>query len=149
MNETKILMTVALILAITAIVYALMKRDRSSTSHINLEDLLLGEDGKLSKAAAVMMGSFAFDDVADGVLSLGNKMTEGYLAIYVAAWIAPTVTRLIVGKPAETIATVETSTTSVSRSSTPGNEPPHGLYNHRCDHLRVWLWPRPPRQDGK
>lgn len=120
MNETKILMTAALILVIIAIVYALMKRDRSATSYINLEDLLLGDDGKLSKAAAVMMGSFALTTWLMVYLALGNKMTEGYLAIYVAAWIAPTVTRLIVNKPAETTATIETSTTSVSRSSTPG-----------------------------
>lgn len=99
MNETKILMTVALILIITAIIYVLMKRDRSTTSAINLEDLLLGDDGKLSKAAAVMMGAFAMTTWLMIYLALNSKMTEGYLAIYVGAWIAPAVTRLIVGKP--------------------------------------------------
>jgi hypothetical protein len=98
MNETKILMIAALILVITAIIYVLIKRDRSIASHINLEDLLLGEDGKLSKAAAVMMGAFAMTTWLMVYLTLGNKMTEGYLAIYVGAWIAPTVARLIVGK---------------------------------------------------
>lgn len=120
MNLTKLVMIIALSLIIIAIVYALMKRDRSTTSRINLEDLLLGEDSKVSKAAAVMMGSFALTTWLMVYLAFRDKMTEGYLAIYVAAWIAPTVTRLIVNKPAETIATVETSTTSVSRSSTPG-----------------------------
>lgn len=120
MNETKILMTAALILIIIAIIYVLMKRDRSSMSHINLEDLLLGDDRKLSKAAAVMMGAFAMTTWLMVYLALNGKMTEGYFAIYVGAWIAPTVTRLIVNKPSETTVAVETSTTSVSRSSTPG-----------------------------
>lgn len=102
MNETKILMIAALILVIIAIVYVLMKRDRSTASAINLEDLLLGEDGKLSKAAAVMMGAFAMTTWLMVYLTLGGKMTEGYLAIYVGAWIAPTVTRLIIAKPAVT-----------------------------------------------
>lgn len=102
MNETKILMASALILVIIAIVYVLIKRDRSIVSAINLEDLLLGEDGKLSKAAAVMMGSFALTTWLMVYLALGGKMTEGYLAIYVGAWIAPTVTRLIIAKPVVT-----------------------------------------------
>jgi hypothetical protein len=94
-NETKILMIAALILVITAIIYALIKRDRSTISAINLEDLLLGDDGRLSKAAAVMMGAFAMTTWLMVYLALGGKMTEGYLAIYVGAWIAPTVTVLI------------------------------------------------------
>lgn len=99
MNETKILMIAALILVIIAIIFVLIKRDRSTTSLINLEDLLIGDDGKLSKAAAVMMGAFAMTTWLMVYLALNSKMTEGYLAIYVGAWIAPTVTRLIVAKP--------------------------------------------------
>jgi preprotein translocase subunit SecG len=101
MNPTKILMIVALVLVIVAIVFVLMRRDRSSTSAINLEDLLIGDDGKLSKAAAVMMGAFAMTTWLMVYLALNGKMTEGYLAIYVGAWIAPTVTRLIMVKPPE------------------------------------------------
>lgn len=101
MNPTKILMTVALVIVIAAIIFVLIKRDRSSSSQINLEDLLIGDDGKLSKAAAVMLGAFAMTTWLMVYLALGGKMTEGYLAIYVGAWIAPTVARLIVGKPEE------------------------------------------------
>jgi hypothetical protein len=99
MNLTKLLMTVALILVIVAIVYILMKRDRSSSSRINLEDLLLGEDNKVSKAAAVMLGSFAMTTWLMVYLALGAKMTEGYFTIYCGAWIIPTVTKLITGRP--------------------------------------------------
>lgn len=101
MNPTKILMATALVLVIASIIFVLIKRDRSSTSAINLEDLLMGDDGKLSKAASVMMGAFAMTTWLMVYLALNNKMTEGYLAIYVGAWIAPTVTRLIIAKPVE------------------------------------------------
>jgi hypothetical protein len=99
MNYTKLLMVVALVVVILMAATMLTKRDRSSASAINLEDLLLGDDGKLSKAAAVMMGAFAMTTWLMVYLALNNKMTEGYLAIYVGAWIAPTVTRLIIVKP--------------------------------------------------
>ena len=122
MNYTKTLMVAALIAVIIGVVLALVRRDRSAISAVNLEDLLLGDDGKLSKAAAVMMGAFAMTTWLMVYLALNNKMTEGYLAIYVGAWIAPTVTRLIINRPAETVATLETSTTSMSRTSTPGSQ---------------------------
>lgn len=99
MNLTKLLMIAALVLIIASICFMLVRRDRSATSRINLEDLLLGDDGKLSKAAAVMMGAFAMTTWLMVYLALNAKMTEGYLAIYVGAWIAPTVTRLIIAKP--------------------------------------------------
>ena len=101
MNITKILMMISLVGVIALIVVVLVKRDRSTTSAINLEDLLLGEDGKLSKAASVMMGAFAMTTWLMVYLALNAKMTEGYLAIYVGAWIAPTVTRLVITKPVE------------------------------------------------
>lgn len=102
MNYTKILMVAVLLTTVFSIVGMLIRRDRSTVSAINLEDLLLGEDGKLSKAAAVMMGAFAMTTWLMVYLTLNAKMTEGYLAIYVGAWIAPTVTRLIMAKPPET-----------------------------------------------
>ena len=102
MNSTKIFMAVALMVVIVSIITVLIRRDRSSVSAINLEDLLIGDDGKLSKAAAVMMGAFAMTTWLMVYMTLGGKMTEGYLAIYVGAWIAPTVTRLFVSKPQET-----------------------------------------------
>lgn len=94
-------MPLLLALAVLAMLFALVRRSRSAHSALNLDDLLLGEDGKLSKAAAVMIGAFAMTTWLMVYLALQGKMTEGYLAIYVGAWIAPTVTRLIVApKPA-------------------------------------------------
>lgn len=97
MIPTKLGMVVALVLIIFLIMFMLWRRDRDAHSMINLEDLLIGEDGKLSKAAAIMMGAFAFTTWMMGYLTLMGKMTEGYAAIYVGAWITPTVVKLITG----------------------------------------------------
>jgi hypothetical protein len=99
MNTTKLFMIAILIFSTVVIIFSLIKRDRSETSKIDLEDLLICDNGKISKAAAVMLGSFVMTTWLMVYLALGGKMTEGYLAIYVGAWIAPTVTRLIVSPP--------------------------------------------------
>lgn len=94
---TKIYMTIALLVMIGLVVLTLLHSNRSFTSKLNLEDLLLGEDGKISKAAAVMMGSFLMTTWLMIYLTLNGKMTEGYFTIYCGAWIIPTVTKLIKG----------------------------------------------------
>lgn len=99
MNYTKLLMAVILAAIVIWLLITLIRRDKSSSSKINLEDLLIGDDGKMSKAAAVMLGAFAMTTWLMVYLTLNAKMTEGYLAIYVGAWIAPTVTRLIINGP--------------------------------------------------
>lgn len=95
-------MVIALALIISTLLITLIRRDRSAASQINLEDLLLGDDGKLSKAAAVMMGAFTMTTWLMIYLTLNGKMSEGYLSIYVAAWITPTVVRLIVNTRSQT-----------------------------------------------
>lgn len=74
----------------------LLVRDRDPRSGIRMEDLLLGEDGKLSKSAAVMMGSFLVSNLIMVYLTFTNRLTEGYMGLYLTAWVAPTVTALIV-----------------------------------------------------
>lgn len=99
MIPTKLGMVLALCLIVALISFVLWRRDRSAASKIDLEDLLLGDDGKLSKAAAIMMGAFAFTTWMMGYLTLMGKMTEGYAAIYVGAWITPTVVKLVTNRP--------------------------------------------------
>lgn len=60
---------------------------------------LLMEHGKASKAAHVMLGAFAVTTWAMVYLTLSDKLTEGYMGLYMTAWVAPVVTRLI-AKPA-------------------------------------------------
>lgn len=97
----QLIAVLALVLVGLVIARTLSTRDADAASRIDLDDLLLGEDGKLSKAAAVMLGAFLVTTWMMVWLTLREKMTEGYLAIYVAAWITPTVTKLVKG-PATT-----------------------------------------------
>lgn len=98
----KLLMAAILMVAILFFAKVLIRKSNSEHSQLNLEDLLLGDDGKMSKAAAVMLGAFALTSWVIVYLALQSKLTEGYFAAYLAAWVAPTVTRLIViGKPQE------------------------------------------------
>jgi len=92
----KILMVSVLAVLLALLLVSLFRRDRNITSQIDLEDLLLGDDGRLSKAAAVMMGAFALTTWVIAYLAVNDKLTEGYFSAYLAAWVAPTVTRLIV-----------------------------------------------------
>jgi hypothetical protein len=94
-------MPILLAILITAIARLLMHRDMDARSLINLEDLLLGDDGKVSKAAAVMLGSFLLSSWLIIYLALTAKLTEGYFTIYVGAWVIPTVTKLIVNGKTE------------------------------------------------
>lgn len=88
-------MIVVLALAVLLIMWALERRSRSAKSRIDLDDLLLNEDGKMSKAAAVMFGSFALTTWVIVFLTLNGKLTEGYFAAYITAWVAPVVVKLI------------------------------------------------------
>ncbi|MEY4761266.1 MAG: hypothetical protein RLZZ200_1122 [Pseudomonadota bacterium] len=109
--------SMALILAgvVLLIIATLFLRSRSAHSKLSLDDLLLGDDGRLSKAAAVMIGAFGLTTWLMVYLALQGKMTEGYLAIYVASWITPTVA-VIIKRPAEVpTSTLETSTTSTTK----------------------------------
>lgn len=89
----------ALAIGVLVIIWSLIRRDRNHRSKLNLDDLLLGDDGKISKAAIVLLGAFAFTTWLMVVLTVHDKMTEGYFTAYGAFWIAPTVTRLIVNRP--------------------------------------------------
>lgn len=89
------LMYLVLALCIAWMLVAVIRSSRHPDSALKIEDLLLGEDGRMSKAATVMLGSFFLTSWLMVYLTSAGKMTEGYLGIYVAAWIAPTVTVLI------------------------------------------------------
>lgn len=117
--QTKPLMALALALIILLIAWLLIRRHRTATSPLNFDDLLIGDDGKISKAATVMFGSFAFTTWLMGYLAFSGKMDATYFAAYLAAWVAPAVTKLIVGRPLPTVAITETSTVSKSKTATP------------------------------
>ncbi len=94
-----------------------LSRQPDQVSKINLEDLLLGDDGKMSKSAFVMMIALITTTWMMIYLTMAGQMTEGYFGLYSTAWIVPTVARLIWNPDraqvvAPVAATVTTTTTA-------------------------------------
>ena len=117
---TKLLMVAALLLLLLLIARTLHKRDKSLASKLNLEDFLLGEDGKISKVAGLAWGAFGATTWLMVFLALQNKMTEGYFGLYLTAWVAPTITKLFKGpSPVQESMTVETASTSTQTITKP------------------------------
>jgi hypothetical protein len=98
----KLGMAALLCLTILIVIWSVLRRSKLIESRIDLDDLLLGDDGKLSKAAAVLLGSFILTSWIMIYLTLTGKMTEGYFTSFSGIWIIPTVTKLIVNRPAPT-----------------------------------------------
>ena len=90
-------MILVLALAVLMIMWALERRNKSAASRISLDDLLIGDDGKMSKASAVMFGSFALTTWVVVYLTINDKLTEFIFGAYVAAWVAPAVTNILKG----------------------------------------------------
>lgn len=88
------LLMVSLAVFILFCFYTAFKLHTSKSNTFDILDLLM-ENGRISKAAVVMMGSFALTTWIMISLTSTDKLTEGYLGIYVGAWIAPVVVRLI------------------------------------------------------
>lgn len=113
-------MVVALIVILATIVIYLYRAQRDPANQFDLLDLFV-ENNKLSRSACVMMGAFSVTSWMLINLTLNGKMTEGYFGLYSAAWIAPTVTRMIVG-PAPQQKT-ELSVVSTTTSPEPAVQP--------------------------
>jgi hypothetical protein len=96
----KILAVMGLLLIVIMVVRTLWNRDKCDESRISFDDLLLDADGRMSKSAIVMFGSFGMTTWLMVFLALSDKMSEGYLTIYGGLWIIPSVTKLIKGVPA-------------------------------------------------
>lgn len=92
-------MLIFLAFIIAIITWSLLRRSKLVSSAIDLDDLLLGEDGKLSKAAAVMLGAFLLTSWGMLYMWLNKSMTEGYFMAYLGAWVAPTISKLIAHRP--------------------------------------------------
>lgn len=99
MNYHQIGLIAALVLIISFAYRLLHNRNKDAASKISLDDLLLGDDGKVSKAAIVLLGAFVMTTWVVIYLTLQDKLTEGYFGGYIAAWVAPTITKLFKGAP--------------------------------------------------
>lgn len=99
---------------ILIILWSLERRNKDKKSKINLDDLLVGDDGKASKAAFVMHGSFVLTSWVVIYQTLNKTLTDMTFGLYVASWVAPTVTKLIKGSsPNASSETTITQTTIV------------------------------------
>lgn len=115
LSYTKIVMVLALALALLLVARSLISRDRSTTSRLSLEDMLLDERGQMSSLRVVMLGAFALTSWVMVYLTLTGKITETYFAAYGSFWIIPIVTRVIKGPaPVQESDTVEVTRTSTT-----------------------------------
>lgn len=94
-------MVVALIAVLAALAWSLYRAQRDPNNVLDFYDLVM-ENGRLSRMACVMMGSFGVTSWMMIQMTVNGKMTEGIFGLYCTAWIAPTVTRIIKGPPAPT-----------------------------------------------
>lgn len=66
--------------------------------NFDLTDLLM-EGGHVSKTAVFLCGSYILTTWMMMRLTINGKMTEGYFSIYIGAWIAPILVKILKGDP--------------------------------------------------
>jgi len=101
MNYAQIVTNIVLAVAAILIYRVMIRSHKDHQSKINLEDLLLGEDGKISKAACLAYGAFALSTWMMVALTTQGKMAEGYFLAYIGVWATPSVAKIIWNKPPE------------------------------------------------
>lgn len=84
-----------LLLIVLFILRSLEIRSKSRQSQFFVDDLLIGPDGKASKAAIVMFGSFVLTSWVIIFQTLSKTLTDLTFAAYVTAWVVPAVTNAI------------------------------------------------------
>lgn len=91
------LMPAILALMVLAILWSLYRFHLNPDNNFNLIDLLI-EGGRASKVSCIVMGAFTLHSWIMLDLELHDKMTEGYLTIYGATWVAPLLIRMVASK---------------------------------------------------
>ena len=90
------------IVVVLMLIWSLYRLHRNPEVDFNLLDLLM-ENGRVSKVSCIVMGAFFVHSwiMLSLQLSEPSKMSEGYLTIYGATWVAPLLARLMLtgGKP--------------------------------------------------
>lgn len=76
------------------VLYSLYRVHKDPTVEFSLFDLLL-ENGRVSKISALVMGAFGVCSWIMLSLEANGRMTEGYLTIYGATWVAPLLVRIV------------------------------------------------------
>ena len=95
--SAKIVAVVILVFIALSVVISLLRRSANKASRVDLEDLLLDADGKMSKSAVVMYAGIATAIWMMVYLTMAEKMTEGYFSAFLLSIVAPAVTKIIKG----------------------------------------------------
>lgn len=97
MPPTKMLMLFVFAIILMLAVRAILKRNNDDKSHIDLDDLLIDpETKKISKAAAILLGSFAVSSWVLLYQVLTEHMSDTNYLGYMAVFATPAVVKLIV-----------------------------------------------------
>jgi len=83
----------AFIITVLGILWSVYRMQRDPTVDFNLLDLLI-ENRKVSKVSCLVMGAFFTTSWIMLDLQFHGKMTEGYMGLYGATWVAPLLARL-------------------------------------------------------
>lgn len=95
-SHFKLLAAIGLLLLGVLIARTLMKRDKLATSALDLDDLLLDTaTNRISKAAAVLMGSFALASWVVIYHTLAGKLTDTEFGAYLLTFATPAVVKII------------------------------------------------------
>lgn len=101
----------SLLIVALVIAWSFYRAHRDKSFAFNLFDLLM-ENGRLSKVACIVMGAFTVHTWIMVRLTFDAKMSEGYLTIYGATWVAPLLARMFM--PMQSSTATATTTTSAT-----------------------------------
>lgn len=82
-----------LIAGLLGVLWSVYRLHQNAQVDFNMLDLLM-ENGRVSKVSCLVMGAFALHSWVIIDLQLNGKMTEGYMLMYSATWVAPLIVRL-------------------------------------------------------
>lgn len=90
-------MTTILAVGLLLVIWSFIRAHRRPGIDFSLYDLIL-ENGKVSKIAFTFMAAFAVTSWILIDLQLKGKMTEGYLTVYGAMWVASLMAKVLSNK---------------------------------------------------
>lgn len=90
--------TIAFAVYSTLMLLWLYRRNKNPKSKINLDDLILDEDGRISKVSLVMYIALIVSSHIIWLQAVRKTLTDLTFGAYLAAWVVPTLTKTIAGK---------------------------------------------------
>lgn len=84
-----------LVASTLAFVLMLKKAHNDPRNKVDFWQLMLGDDGRPSKSAVVLFGSFLFTTFCILYLMLTKALDSTYFGLYLTAWVVPTVAATI------------------------------------------------------